>query len=140
MRLLRHDYASDIQSAQALRERVPAAYHLLQLSGCLSLRAQQARRSDLVLTLEGLDASMYHCESTGRDLSTEAVAAALGALAITADEIAQAERANAIPSCAGDHTCQREGCDRGVRCATAAAHEFCERDQPHVCTSCEARQ
>ena len=138
MRNLRHDYASDLQSAQALRERVPAAYHLLQLSGCMSLRAQQARRSDLVLTLEGLDASMYHCESTGSDLSTEAVAAALGALAITADEIAQAERANAAPF--GDHTCQRDGCERGVVCATAAAHEFCERDQPHVCTSCEARQ
>lgn len=140
MRLLRHDYASDLQSAQALRERVPAAYHLLQLSGCLSLRAQQARRSDLVLTLEGLDASMYHCESTGRDINTEGVAAVLVLLASVADEIAQAERANAIPSCAGDHTCQREGCERGVVCATAAAHEFCERDQPHVCTSCEARQ
>lgn len=138
MRLLRHDYASDLQSAQALRERVPAAYHLLQLSGCLSLRAQQARRGDLVLTLEGLDASMYHCESTGRDINTEGVAAVLVLLASVSEEIAQSERANAAPF--GDHTCQREGCDRGVRCATAAAHEFCERDQPHVCTSCEARQ
>lgn len=89
---LRHDFAADLQAAQALRERVPAAYHLLQLSGCLSLRAQQVKRADLVLTLEGLDASMYHCESTGRDLSTEAVAAALGALSVTADEIAQTER------------------------------------------------
>ena len=77
---MRKDFAADLQVAQSLRERVPAAYHLLQLSGCLSLRAQQAQRGDLVRTLESLDASMYHCESTGRDLSTEAVAAAGGGI------------------------------------------------------------
>lgn len=137
---LRHDFASDLHAAQALRERVPAAYHLLQLSGCLSLRAQQARRSDLVLTLEGLDASMYHCESTGRDLSSDAVAAALGLLAVVSDEIAQAERAAARP--AGDHECQcqQHDCTAGVTCAKAASRDFCARIKPHVCTACEAHQ
>lgn len=136
----RHDYASDIRAAQALRERVPAAYHVLQLSGCLSLRAQQAQRGDLVLTLEGLDASMYHCESTGADLSTDAVAAALGLLMVAADEIAQAERANAAPF--GDHECQcqRHDCRNGVACATAARHGFCQTETYHVCSSCEAHQ
>lgn len=127
----RHDYALDSIEARARRDSVPAAHHLLQLSGCLSLRAQAVRRSDLQLSLEGLDQSLYHCESTGCDLSTDAVAAACGMLAVAADEIAQAER--------GDHTCQREGCGRGVACETAAQHEFCERGD-HVCTSCEARQ
>lgn len=137
---MRVDYAHDLREAEARRERVPAAHHLLQLSGCLSLRAQAVRATTTQLSLEGLDASMYHCELTGRDPSTDAIAAACGLLAVAADEIAARERGDVAPQ--GDHECQceRHDCKRGVACAKAAARDFCERPKPHVCGPCEAHQ
>lgn len=130
---MRRDYAHDLREASARQEQVPAASYLLLLSGVLSVRAQQAKRSDLVLTLEGFDARMYHCQSTGRDLSSDAVAAACGLLAVAADEIAQAERAVATHEC----QCQKHDCSGRVDCAPASTGGFCESVTAHVCSGCE---
>lgn len=138
---MRHDYAHDTIEARARQEQVPAAYHLLQLSGCLGLRAQAVRATVTQLGLEGLDESLYHCETTGRDLSTDAVAAACGMLAVAANDIAARERGD-VAAPQGDHECQcqQHDCRAGVTCATAASHEFCDGPGLHVCGACEAHQ
>ena len=136
----RPDYAADAREEAERRDKAPAAAALLQLSGCLAVRNVRAKSEQAQAVIEQLDARLYGYQMEGRDLTTEGIGAALVELAGACGAIGVAEylrESERLPG-PGQHYCQRPGwaCNAFVDCAKAAAHEFCDGPEPHLCPAC----
>lgn len=137
----RDDYAADAREDAQRRSLAPAATALLQLSGVLAQRNEHARSDIARAALDRLDQRLYGCQMEGRDLTTDAIGAALVDLSGACGAVGVAEYLRACEERQpgpGQHYCQRPGqtCNAFVDCAKAAAHEFCDGPEPHLCAAC----
>lgn len=134
----RDDDAADVMEEAQRRLQAPAAAALLQLSGVLGVRAATAAAGLAQANLERLDQRIYVFQSIGRDLTTAAICEALTILAGEAGAVRAREDALGLGWPApGQHNCQNPGCSAFVDCPKAAAHEFCDGPEPHLCPSCQ---